>query len=107
MARKIVCEGCNRKAVKAVAAYGEVWETIKGTPKKDMACDDCGMDLYAAKGDHNCESCGQLVKGTGEGDVVYAGVLIDKKENPVYDRQRPSRWASAYIDEAMPEEIKS
>lgn len=101
MARKILCESCNRSCEKAAIKYNEIWEKIKGTPVKECNCDDCGAPIEPAKGDHVCETCSQQVKGNPMGDICYAGVLIDNKTNPAYERQRPSKWASAYINEVF------
>ena len=101
MARKILCEGCNAQTRKAALQYGEVWETIKGTPIKELTCDDCGMKLDAVKEDSTCQTCGQFVKGSLMGDICYAGVLIDSKSRPAYEREQPKKWASAYINEVI------
>lgn len=101
MARKIVCEGCFKQTEKAAKQYGEVWETMKGTPSKELSCDDCGIELSPAKADHLCGSCGQKVVGNPMGDIAYAGVLLDSKTHPGYERQKPEKWASAYINELI------
>lgn len=101
MARKIVCESCFRQTQKNAAQYSEVWETIKGTPINDISCDDCGTPLQGATSDSKCVSCGQKVKGNPMGDICYAGVLLDSKSHPQYERQKPSKWASAYINELI------
>jgi len=101
MARKIVCESCFKQTRKTADQYGEVWETIKGTPIKQCSCDDCGVSLEPATDGHVCDSCGQKVKGNPMGDIAYAGVLLDAVTHPGYERQHPSKWASAYINELI------
>lgn len=79
MARKIVCKNCHKDICEAVKKFDEVWEYLQGSPKKNMVCDDCGVDLT-------------------ENNTVFAGVLTDSKSNPVYEKQHPDRWVRSYID---------
>lgn len=103
MARKILCEPCHNLTKKAAEKYGEVYEFIKGYANKEgITCDDCGINIEPALDSKNCPTCHQEIKGTPVGDICFAVVLVESKTVPGYERQHPKKWASAYIDEAIP-----
>ena len=79
MARKILCENCNKDVVQFAEQTSEVWDKVEGSAQKNLNCDDCGADIP-------------------EGANCFAGCLIDTIDNPIYQKQKPSKWAGAYIN---------
>lgn len=100
MARKILCEPCHNLTKKAAEKYGEVYEFIKGCANKEgITCDDCGINIEPAIAEKSCPTCHQAIEGTPKGDTCFAVVLVESRTVPGYERQKPEKWASAYLDE--------
>lgn len=79
MARYIVCKSCDDRYKVLAKQCGELYESIEGSLVDDKICDACGV-------------------GLNQGDTAFAGVLLDKIENPRYRYQKPSAWMLEYFN---------
>jgi len=84
MARSIYCEECNKKVASDAKKFDELYESIEGIAIVDMFCDGfCGSDTATP------------IK---KGDKCFASVLLNSKNHPNYEFQKPENWANEYLE---------
>ena len=79
MARNIYCPDCDTRISKSAKSFGELYESISGTAKKDMKCDACDKNILV-------------------GDTCFASVLLPSVNHFNYQIQKPEVWASDFIN---------
>lgn len=83
MAMYIHCEKCKDRMVELAAKYNELYEFLEGTALQDMKCDGgCGTTEATP---------------IPVGSKCFAAVLLNNRQHPNYELQKPAMWAETLI----------
>lgn len=78
MARKIICNTCDKWLKNETANTGGHYESIEGSSKYILTCDDCFKTIQPKS-------------------TCFAGCLLDSKEHYLYPYQKPEVWVNDFL----------